>query len=75
MVARKTIAGPFEVMNIASNGMEPVYEVIEIVSENRDYASLRPRKTYIHRQSAYRMAANLNRRWQDDHAMDEAYSE
>lgn len=71
MVAHKTIAGPFEVKNIASYGQPPVYEVIEIVSENRDYESLRPRKVYVTRQSAYALCARLNRRWQEDHAMDE----
>jgi hypothetical protein len=69
--ATKKIAGPFEVMNIASNGQPPVYEVIEIINEKRDYESLRPRRTYINRQSAYGMMARLNRRWQEDHAMDE----
>lgn len=74
-MAAKTIAGPYEVVNIASYGQPKVYEVVEVVSENGDYESLRPRKTYINRQSAYGMCARLNRRWQDDHAMDEPEDE
>lgn len=78
MGRKKTIEGPFEVINIASPGLEPVWEVIEIVDENRNYESLRPRKTYAgreKRQTAYGMCARLNRRWQEDHAMDEVHGE
>jgi len=70
MPAKKVIEGPYEVMNIASYGQLPVYEVIEIINERRDYESLRPHKTYLNRQSAYGMMARLNRRWQQDHALD-----
>lgn len=70
MPAKKTIDGPYEVINIAATG-DTMYEVVEILDEERNYTSLRPRKTYVNRQSAYGMAARLNRRWQVDHAMDD----
>lgn len=74
MAARKTIEGPYKVIDIGANG--PVYEVVEIIDEEkRQHAELRPRKTYLNRQSAYGLCARLNRRWQEDHAMDEAYGE
>lgn len=66
--AKQKIKGPYKVIDIGANG--PVYEVVETVSKNGDYEELRPRKTYLNRQSAYGMMARLNRRWQEDHALD-----
>jgi hypothetical protein len=69
MVAKKTIAGPYIVINTGVDG--PMYEVVEMIDEEkRVHVELRPRKTYVNRQSAYGMCARLNRRWQEDHAMD-----
>lgn len=70
MAAKKTIQGPYEVIDIGANGH--LYEVVEVIDEQKhQHAELRPRKTYLNRQSAYGMCARLNRRWQEDHAMDE----
>lgn len=69
MSRQKTIQGPYKVIDIDVNGS--VYEVVEMIDETkRVHAELRPRKTYLNRQSACGMCARLNRRWQEDHAMD-----
>lgn len=73
MAAKQKIQGPFKVINIGVKG--PVYEVVEEVNAQGDYEELRPRKTYLNRQSAYGKCARLNRRWQEDRAMDEAYGD
>lgn len=74
MAAPKTVKGPYRVIDIGC-GSGHVYEVVETVSESGDYEELRPRKTYLKRQSAYGLCARLNRRWQEDHDLDEAYGE
>jgi hypothetical protein len=70
MAAKKTIEGPYKVIDIGVNGS--VYEVVEIIDEaKRQHAELRPRKTYLNRQSAYGLCARLNRRWQEQRNPDE----
>lgn len=70
MPRKQTIQGPYKVINIGVGG--DVYEVVEIIDEEkRQHTELRPRKTYLNRQSAYGMCARLNRRWQEQRNPDE----
>ncbi len=70
MMAKQQIEGPYRVKNIGVGG--DVYEVVEMLDEVKNqYAELRPRRTYLKRQSAYAKMVRLNRRWQQDHLMDD----
>lgn len=69
MSAKQKIFGPFRVKNIGSGG--DVYEVVEMVDNTSNtWEELRPRKTYLNRQSAYGKMRRLNARWQDDNALE-----
>lgn len=68
-MAGQTIFGPYRVKNIGAVG--DVYEVVEMVDNfSNTWMELRPRKTYLVRQSAYALCARLNKRWQREHELD-----
>lgn len=73
MAGKRTIIGPYRVINIGVNGGR--WEVIEIQNEQGDYSELRPRKTYEKRPSAHARAARMNKHWQEDNEMEEDYDE
>jgi len=67
--ATQKIFGPFRVKNIGSDGN--VYEVVEMIDNySNTWEELRPRKTYLNRQSAYGKMRRLNARWQEDNALE-----
>ena len=73
-MAKQQIEGPYRVKNIGVNGN--VYEVVEMLDESKNqHAELRPRRIYSSkphsRQTAYQAMVRLNRRWQQDHLMDD----
>lgn len=62
-MARQTVEGPYRVKNFGVDG--DLYEVVEMVDEAKNsFEYLRPRRTYLKRESAYQAMARLNRRWQ-----------
>jgi hypothetical protein len=70
MPAKQKVFGPYRVKNIGVGG--DVYEVVEMVDNHSNtWEELRPRKTYLNRQSAYGKCLRLNKRWQEDHALDD----
>ncbi len=74
MTAKQTIYGPYRVKNIGVNG--DVYQVVEMIdNQSNTWEELRPNKTYLNPQSAYGRCARLNRRWQDEHALDDNWFE
>lgn len=69
MKFRAPYYGPYRVKNIGVDGN--VYEVVEMVDNiSNTWLELRPRKTYTNRQPAYGKCARLNKRWYQDHIMD-----
>lgn len=69
MPTKQKIFGPYRVKNIGEGG--DVYEVVEMVdAHSNTWEELRPRRTYLNRQSAYGKCLRLNRRWQEDHELD-----
>jgi hypothetical protein len=70
MPAKQKVFGPYRVKNIGSgNG---VFEVVEMVDNHSNtWEELRPRKTYLNRQPAYGKCLRLNRRWQEEHMMED----
>lgn len=73
-MAKLQIVGPYRVKNIGANG--DVYKVVEMIDlEKNSYRELNPDRTYLNRQAAYGRCRRLNKRWQDDHMMDDNYDE
>ncbi len=65
MTERK-VFGPYRVKNIG------VYEVVEMENNHSNtWQELRPRYTSISRQAAYGKCLRLNRRWQQDHQLED----
>lgn len=70
MAAKQKVFGPYKVINIGVGGN--MYEVVEMLDkEKNQHAELRPRKTYLNRQSAFGKCLRLNRRWQEENIMDD----
>ena len=68
MAATQKVFGPYRVKNIGSGS--GVFEVVEMVDNSSNtWQELRPRKTYLNRQSAYGKCLRLNRRWQQETMM------
>ena len=64
-MAKQTVQGPYRVKNFGVGG--GLYEVVEMVDEEKNsFEYLRPRRTYLKRQSAYQAMVRLNRRWQEE---------
>ncbi len=73
-MANIQIVGPYRVKNIGVNG--DVYKVVEMIDlVKNSYRELNPDRTYLNRQSAYGKCRRLNKRWQDDHMLDDNYDE
>lgn len=69
-MASQKIVGPYRVKNIGAEG--GVYEVVEMMDNTSNtWHELRPRKTYLKRESAYAKCVRLNRRWQEQLNSDE----
>lgn len=70
MAAKQKVFGPYRVKNI---GVYPgnVYEVVEMVDNSSNtWQELRPRRTYLNRQSAYGKCLRLNKRWHEETSQD-----
>ena len=69
--AKQQVYGPYRIKRFGG-----MYEVVSMLDNHSNrYEELRPRRVYAgqpnSRQTAYQAMVRLNRRWQDDHMMDD----
>ncbi len=71
MPTKQKVFGPYRVKNIGVNG--DVWEVVEMVDNTSNtWQELRPRAVYSNnRQPAYGKCLRLNKKWQEEHSMDD----
>jgi len=73
-MANRKVEGPYQVKNIGANG--DVYKVVYMLDEQKNtYQELNPDRTYLKRQSAFRRALNLNKKWNEERVFDDVYSD
>lgn len=69
MTERK-VFGPYRVKDIGVDGS--VYEVVSMVDNHSNtWEELRPRYTSLSRQAAYGKCLRLNKRWQEEHEIED----